>query len=330
MRAAQRGFSLLELLVVVAIIGILVGAVVLSIDVVGADREIEQETQRLRSMVDLLHEEALMQSRDYGLMFTRTGYRFYVYDYKQLKWVEPADDRLLRERALPKPLELALALDDREVELLRDFESQEIENPEPQVMILSSGELTPFELDFYRDRAVGGHFTLKGELDGTLESLEGRLRFALIRNAPAAKRRGRLHAARSDGRARDRRARHDGRERPAESLRGRGRVRRDEDARELDRDQSDHGAQRRARVARRRRSRGGRRIRGPAVALPDRRVGDGRAEPPSRRRLGRARGRSRARVHKVSGLIEPPAPAGFLPLEWSAPRDRLARPGERG
>jgi general secretion pathway protein H len=168
-RAVQRGFSLLELLVVIAIIGILVGAVVLSIGVVGPDREIEQEMQRLRSMVDLLHEEALMQSRDYGLMFTRTGYRIYVYDYKQLAWAEPAGDRLLRERRLPQPLELVLALDDRELQLLPDFESQEIENPEPQVMILSSGELTPFELDFYRDRADDAHFTLTGELDGTLE-----------------------------------------------------------------------------------------------------------------------------------------------------------------
>jgi general secretion pathway protein I len=31
-------------------------------------------------------------------------------------------------------------------------------------------------------------------------------------------------------------------------------------------------------------------------------------------------------LHKVSGLIEPPAPAGFLPLEWSAP----ATGGEAG
>jgi general secretion pathway protein I len=32
-------------------------------------------------------------------------------------------------------------------------------------------------------------------------------------------------------------------------------------------------------------------------------------------------------VHKVSGLIEPPAPAGFLPPQWSVPR---GGGGERG
>ena len=164
----QRGFSLIELLVVIAIIGVLVGAVVLSADVVGADRDVEQEVQRLRSMVGLLHEEALMQSRDYGLMFTSTGYRFYVYDYKQLQWAEAGQDQLLREHALRRPLELTLELEDREVKLVRDFESQDVENPEPQVMILASGEVTPFELDVYRDRN-GGHFTLTAQVDGTTE-----------------------------------------------------------------------------------------------------------------------------------------------------------------
>src|SRR5688572_13831730 len=68
----QRGFTLLELLVVVAIIGLLVQAVTLSMSALGNDRELEQEAGRLGSLIDLLNEEALMQSRDYGIMFTET------------------------------------------------------------------------------------------------------------------------------------------------------------------------------------------------------------------------------------------------------------------
>ena len=74
---------------VVAIVGLLVQAVALSWRSIGTDQELEQETGRLRGMIDLLNEEALMQSRDYGIMFTETGYRFYVFDYQQLQWVEP-------------------------------------------------------------------------------------------------------------------------------------------------------------------------------------------------------------------------------------------------
>ena len=35
-------------------------------------------------------------------------------------------------------------------------------------------------------------------------------------------------------------------------------------------------------------------------------------------------------VHKVSGLIEPPAPPGFLPPQWSAPAAGGRDDGERG
>ncbi len=166
----RSGFSLLELLVVLVIIGIFFGAALLSPGVVETDRDLEQEAQRLKSVIDLVREEALMQSRDYGVRFGAEGYRFYVYDYEQRAWLEPAGDDLLAPHALGRNLAIELGVEDREL-VLEPGEApgnDEAEMPEPQVLILSSGELTPFEVLVTRDTDRAA-YRVVAELNGTTE-----------------------------------------------------------------------------------------------------------------------------------------------------------------
>ncbi len=162
-----RGFTLLELLVVVLIVGLFAGVAVLSLGVLGSDRELQREAERLRTLLDLVHEEALMQGRDFGVLFSASSYRFLIFDYQTGRWVTPVDDDILRERTLPERLVVSLRLDDRDVALDPDLEDIP-DTTEPQVLLLSSGEMTPFEAGFGRE-FENGEFRLSGEFNGKVD-----------------------------------------------------------------------------------------------------------------------------------------------------------------
>lgn len=172
-----RGFSLLELLVVVTIIGIFTGIVVLSVGVVGNDRSEQREARRLKSLLGLIHDQAVLQSRDYGVLFSPTGYRFYVYSYRQMQWVSPSDDRLLAPHALESPVKLSLRMGSQTVSFQpvsarttgsgKQSAPDSVDPPHPQVVILSSGRMTPFQVSFQRDFARG-QVTVSAAVNGNL------------------------------------------------------------------------------------------------------------------------------------------------------------------
>lgn len=182
----QCGFTLIELLVVVVIIGIVLATVSLSLGVLGRDTEVEDQTRRLYGVLTQVREEAELQGRDLGLLVERDGYLFMRYDYGTRHWQTFSNDELLLYHPLPKGLQFRLWLDSREVILKNHSENQALSGSasstssnlsgpigntdsgmRPQIALLSSGEMLPFELQLARDNAEF-HWRLLGAADNTL------------------------------------------------------------------------------------------------------------------------------------------------------------------
>ena len=175
-------FTLIEILVVLVIVGILTAVAFLSFGLLAENDNMDREARRLSTLIQLVSDEAATQGRDFGLEFMTGGYRFVEYDPLLNQWFEVIGDDFLEQRVLDEGVEFELFLEERRV--LLHSEAQETEREEedeqqaprrdltddylPHVLIMSSGDVTPFELRFLRD-VDRSEITLEMTLAGDLE-----------------------------------------------------------------------------------------------------------------------------------------------------------------
>lgn len=136
----HTGFTLIEILVVLFIVSIMSGIVVAHLPSMSRTGDLTTEARRLKLLLGMVKQNALLEANEYGFKPKQTGYEFFVYDDLAQKW-KPLTKRPFQERRLPDDLEINVTVENSPLKL-----KSENKKSAPPILLLSSGETTPFHL----------------------------------------------------------------------------------------------------------------------------------------------------------------------------------------
>lgn len=114
-------------------------------------RQLQDTALRLKTVINSAADEALLQGADFGLAFPPSGYQILYFNPDELSW-EAVDDKLFAFHPVPEDIVISTTIEGDRIDeetlaqlaLLKNRQQQR--DLQPQVLILSSGEITPFTL----------------------------------------------------------------------------------------------------------------------------------------------------------------------------------------
>lgn len=181
------GFTLLEVMLVLVIMGLAVSAVSFSAFSSNPQDELEKHAKRFQVVFDMAVDFAVLNQHQLGLRYEKreNQYRFLILDDND-EWQLMDADPIFEPVTLPEPFEMELTLDDlpweQEDSLFDEgvFDEQlsvseegvnigndeEKKQPPPQILLLSSGDITPFSLLFAYEPRFGNEDPVYFKING--------------------------------------------------------------------------------------------------------------------------------------------------------------------
>ncbi len=162
-RHSLQGFTLLEVLVVILMIGIILGIAVISLPQSSHD-QLATEAERLNALITLASQEAVISNRQMALDFTPDGYRFLAQSDKG-DW-QTLTSGALHPRTLADGLQLDVTLEGLRLQL-----NQQSKDSAGLIYLLSSGEISPFEVTLETTTEPIQKYRITATIDGQQQLL---------------------------------------------------------------------------------------------------------------------------------------------------------------
>ena len=140
MASRQSGFTLIEILVVLALVAILSGFAIFAVRGSDPDVIVRAELERLFKIVRLAQDESMFRRQSLGLYFFTGGYHFFT--MTDDGWQPVIDDRFFTPQTIRRDVDITLYVEARPVTL----DTEAAEEAEPQLFFIPDTDAQPFEI----------------------------------------------------------------------------------------------------------------------------------------------------------------------------------------
>jgi general secretion pathway protein H len=163
LRSKQRGFTLIEVMVVVVLIGLMASLVQFNFSGNKPEDKLKHESARFAAIFEVAADYGMLNNIELGLIVKKDSYQFLGYD--GTRWTEIPEQDWQANVTVPEDIVLTIELDDLPIEEPMLFDADTFKEKDeddftllskeeqeakiiPQVYILSGGDLTPFSVTF--------------------------------------------------------------------------------------------------------------------------------------------------------------------------------------